>query len=54
VTGIGGLTAISMCNDNRKLREFELLTPDGHFNMESFSKPTVSDIINNSTTRSLS
>lgn len=35
----------SMCNDNgRKLREFELLTPDGHFNMESF-KANVSDMV---------
>ena len=34
-----------MCNDNgRKLREFELLTPDGHFNMESF-KANVSDMV---------
>lgn len=41
----------SMCNDNgRKLREFELLTPDGHFNMESF-KPTSATWLPNSTTR---
>lgn len=36
----------SMCIDaGRKMREFELLTPDGHFNMASF-KENVTDMVN--------
>ncbi len=35
----------SVCTDNgRKLREFDLLTPDGHFNLKSFEE-AVSDMV---------